>query len=37
MVQQGKPSTLEEIKTLAHAIDSYYWERRREKSCAEKS
>ena len=32
MGQQGKPSTLEEMKTLAHSIDSRYWERLREKS-----
>jgi len=32
MGQQGKPSTLEEMKTLAHSIDSRHWERAREKS-----
>ena len=32
MGQQGKPSTLHGMKTLAHAIDSRYWERQREKS-----
>jgi hypothetical protein len=37
MGQQGKPSTLDEMKTLAHAIDSRHWERLREKSRAEKS
>ena len=36
MGQQGKPSTLDEMKTLAHAIDSRHWERLREKSRAEK-
>jgi hypothetical protein len=35
--QQGKPSTLEGMKTLAHAIDSRYWERLREKSRADDS
>ena len=37
MVQQGKLSTLKEMKTLAHAIDARYWERHREKSHAKKS
>jgi len=32
MGQQGKPATLEEMKTLAHSIDSRHWERLREKS-----
>jgi hypothetical protein len=32
MGQQGKPSTLEDMKTLAHSIDSRHWERLREKS-----
>jgi hypothetical protein len=32
MGQQGKPATLEAMKTLAHAIDSRHWERLREKS-----
>lgn len=32
MGQQGKPSTLEAMKTLAHTIDSRHWERLREKS-----
>jgi len=32
MGQQGKPATLEDMKTLAHSIDSRYWERLREKS-----
>jgi retrotransposon gag protein len=32
MGQQGKPPTLQKMKTLAHAIDSRYWERQREKS-----
>ena len=32
MGQQGKPPTLAEMKTLAHSIDSRYWERLREKS-----
>ena len=32
MGHYGKPSTLEEMKTLAHSIDSRYWERAREKS-----
>lgn len=32
MGQQGKPATLEEMRTLAHTIDSRHWERSREKS-----
>jgi Domain of unknown function (DUF4939) len=32
MGQQGKPTTLEDMRTLAHSIDSRYWERSREKS-----
>jgi Retrotransposon gag protein len=32
MGQQGKPATLEAMKTLAHTIDSRHWERLREKS-----
>src|SRR5712664_1181720 len=32
MGQQGKPPTLEDMKILAHSIDSRYWERAREKS-----
>src|SRR5271163_209771 len=32
MGQQGKPSTLTEMKTLAHSIDSRHWEWLREKS-----
>ena len=32
MGQQGKPETLEAMKTLAHTIDSRHWERLREKS-----
>ena len=32
MGQQVKPLTLREMKTLAHTIDSRYWERQREKS-----
>jgi len=32
MGQQGKPETLEEMKNLAHSIDSRHWERQREKS-----
>ena len=32
MGQQGKPCTLKDMKTLAHTIDSRYWERQREKS-----
>ena len=37
MGQQGKPSTLSEMKNLAHSIDSRHWERLREKSCSENS
>jgi Ty3 transposon capsid-like protein len=37
MGQQGKPSTLEAMKTLAHSIDSRHWERIREKSRSNKS
>ena len=37
MGQQGKPSTLEEMKHLAHSIDSRHWERLREKSRAGKN
>lgn len=37
MGQQGKPATLEDMKTLAHSIDSRHWERLREKSRAGKS
>ena len=36
MGQQGKPPTLSEMKSLAHAIDSRYWERLREKSRSDK-
>lgn len=32
MGQQGKPASLEAMKTLAHSIDSRHWERLREKS-----
>src|SRR5271155_4463037 len=32
MGQQGKPSTLTEMKTLAHSINSCHWEWLREKS-----
>jgi Ty3 transposon capsid-like protein len=32
MGQQGKPSTLEGMKTIAHSIDARHWERIREKS-----
>src|SRR5271163_1273201 len=32
MGQQGKPSTLTEMKTLAHSINSCHWERLHEKS-----
>jgi hypothetical protein len=34
MGQQGKPVTLEDMKHLAHSIDSRHWERLREKSRA---
>jgi hypothetical protein len=37
MGPQGKPSTLDAMKTLAHSIDSRHWERQREKSRAGKS
>ena len=37
MGQQGKPTTLEVMKTLAHQIDSRHWERLREKSRSGKS
>lgn len=37
MGQQGKPATLEAMKSLAHAIDSRHWERHREKSRSGKS
>jgi hypothetical protein len=36
MGQQGKPATLEAMKTLAHSIDSRHWERLREKSRSNK-
>jgi Domain of unknown function (DUF4939) len=36
MGQQGKPATLEAMKTLAHSIDARHWERHREKSRSEK-
>lgn len=36
MGQQGKPVTLEAMKTLAHSIDSRHWERAREKSRSDK-
>ena len=32
MGQQGKPSTLSEMRALAHSIDHRYWERQKEKS-----
>jgi hypothetical protein len=32
MGQQGKPSTLSAMKSLAHSIDSRHWERLHEKS-----
>lgn len=32
MGQQGKPGSLDAMKTLAHSIDSRHWERLREKS-----
>jgi Retrotransposon gag protein len=35
--QVGKPSTLTELKTLAHSIDARHWERLREKSRSDKS
>ena len=34
MGHYGKPTTLEEMKTLAHSINSRYWERTHEKSCS---
>lgn len=37
MGQQGKPPTLEAMKSLAHAIDARHWERHREKSRANKN
>ena len=37
MGQVGKPSTLVELKNLAHSIDARHWERLREKSRTEKS
>ena len=37
MGQQGKPSTLEDMKSLAHSIDARHWERLREKSRAGKN
>jgi hypothetical protein len=37
MGQQGKPATLEAMKTLAHSIDARHWERNREKSRSEKN
>ena len=37
MGQQGKPATLEDMRTLAHTIDSRHWERSREKSRSGKS
>jgi Retrotransposon gag protein len=36
MGQQGKPSTLEAMKLLAHSIDARHWERSREKSRSDK-
>jgi Domain of unknown function (DUF4939) len=36
MGQQGKPATLDAMKTLAHTIDARHWERSREKSRAGK-
>jgi hypothetical protein len=35
--QVGKPSTLTELKTLAHFIDARYWKRLHEKSRSDKS
>jgi Retrotransposon gag protein/Zinc knuckle len=35
--QQGKPASLDALKTLAHSIDSRHWERLREKSRAGKN
>jgi hypothetical protein len=37
MGQQGKPTTLDAMKLLAHSIDARYWERYREKSRSDKS
>jgi hypothetical protein len=37
MGQQGKPTTLDEMKFLAHSIDSHHWERLHEKSQAGRS
>ena len=37
MGQQGKPSTLQAMRDLAHSIDSHHWERLQEKSCAGKA
>jgi hypothetical protein len=37
MGQQGKPPTLDDMKALAHSIDSRHWERLREKSRSGKS
>ena len=37
MGQQGKPATLEAMKTLAHCIDARHWERNREKSRTKKN
>ena len=37
MGQQGKPPTLEAMKALAHSIDSWHWERHREKSRSNKN
>ena len=37
MGQQGKPPTLEAMKTLAHSIDSQHWERHREKTWSNKN
>ena len=36
MGQQGKPATLDGMKSLAHTIDARHWERLREKSRANK-
>ena len=37
MGQQGKPLTLEAMKALVHSIDSWHWERHREKSRSNKN
>jgi len=37
MGQQGKPTNLDDMRALAHSIDSRYWERTREKSRSGKS